>query len=275
VRQLGSVGRRGRLRLRFERRRGRTVLADAYAEPPLRVGGVFDEAGAASAILVCLGPGVFAGDALHQHVIVGPGARVVLQSQSALQVHPGAATEPASIQCDYEVADGGELCCQWDPVIPFAGARLMQRFTIRMAASARCYWADALLAGRVSHGERWAFAWLDHALRLEVDGVVRYAERYRLEPGERPPNRPWVLGQAEALATLLMRHEGVSPAIVEDLQRQCARLAGVQAGVDAPEEGLLVGRLLGGGGSWAPARSLVGHAALAALYGGAAPTFRR
>ena len=44
---------------------------------------------------------------------------------------------PASIAHDYAVDDDGELCCQWDPVIPFAGARLEQRFDIDLDASSR------------------------------------------------------------------------------------------------------------------------------------------
>ena len=54
----------------------------------------------------------------------------------------------ASIAHDYEVDADGELCCQWDPVIPFAGARLEQRFVINLDASARLLWGDAIMAGR-------------------------------------------------------------------------------------------------------------------------------
>src|SRR5438128_672298 len=78
-----AIGREARLELRFEHRRGRTILTHAYAEPPLRIGHVFDVDGAAYVILVCAAPGVFAGDCLHQQVTVGRGARVLLASQSA------------------------------------------------------------------------------------------------------------------------------------------------------------------------------------------------
>src|SRR5476651_1730600 len=80
-----GIGRAARLELVFERRRGRTVLAHSYAEPPFRVGRAFDLDGAAYVILVSSGPGIFAGDSLRQSIHVGPGARVVLTSQSALQ----------------------------------------------------------------------------------------------------------------------------------------------------------------------------------------------
>src|ERR1044071_7958284 len=72
-RVVAAVGRRARLELRFERRRERTVLAHAYAEPPFRIGHAFDVDGAAYVILVCASPGVFAGDRFDTRVTVGPG----------------------------------------------------------------------------------------------------------------------------------------------------------------------------------------------------------
>ena len=69
-------------------------MAHAYAEPPFRVGRAFELADAAYVIIVCSGPGVFAGDLLTQSVVVHQGARVVLTSQSALQIHPAPGPGP-------------------------------------------------------------------------------------------------------------------------------------------------------------------------------------
>src|SRR5436190_14197225 len=120
-RRSSEIGRRARLELVFEARGGRTAIARAYAEPPFRIGRSFDVDGAAYVILVCSGPGVFAGDALDLSIRVRPGARVILASQSALQVHPSAASAPAVIRHRYVVEGDGELQAHWDPVIPFAG----------------------------------------------------------------------------------------------------------------------------------------------------------
>jgi len=77
-RSASEIGRHGRLELAFETRRGRTVLAHSYAEPPLRIGRVHDLDGAAYVILVCSGPGIFGGDTFEYSVHVASGARVVL-----------------------------------------------------------------------------------------------------------------------------------------------------------------------------------------------------
>ena len=162
-----AIGRRARLELVFAYRRGRTVLAHAYAEPPFRVGRTLDAGAYAYLILAWSGPGVFGGDALEQRIRVERGARVLLVSQAATQVHPTASIEPAAVESRFEIESDGELDCFWDPVIPFAGARLAQRIDVEIAAGGRLFWSDALMAGRTGHGEAWRFDDLAHQLRLQ------------------------------------------------------------------------------------------------------------
>jgi urease accessory protein len=267
LRTRGQIGRHARLDLRFERRAGRTVVAHAYAEPPLRIGRAFDVDGAAYMILVTSGPGIFAGDCLHQSVTVGPGARVMLASQSALQVHPGDAPDAATVQNDYQVAEGGELHCHWDPVIPFSGARFSQRVNLRIAPDSRFYWSDGLMSGRASRGEAWQFRSIEHELRLDVGGQLRYLERYRLMPSDRPVHHPWRMGSADYVGTMLAHHDSATPAFAEELQRQIGAVEGVAAGIDLVEPLLLLARLLGKTGvAWSRARSLCRDRVLAAIF---------
>jgi urease accessory protein UreH len=245
-----SIGRDARLELVFENRGGRTILAHAYAEPPFRIGRTFDLDGAAYMILVCSGPGVFAGDTLRQSIHVGPGARVVLTSQSALQVHPSFALpfpqscDPALLDHHYLVEDEGELHCHWDPVIPFAGARLDQRFDVRIAESSRLYWGDAVMAGRVSRGETWQFLSLAHELRLQVGPALGYLERYTLVPSARAIERPWMCGHATYVATALAYHHSADAEAAGALHRASARVTGVTSAVDLIAPRLLLARFL-------------------------------
>ena len=237
-----AIGRHARLELVFEARRGRTVVAHAYAEPPFRVSRAFQLDDVAYVILACTGPGIFAGDTLRQSVRVASGARVLLVSQSALQVHPAAAAAPASIAHDYAVEDDGELHCQWDPVIPFAGARLEQRFDIDVAGSGRLCWGDAIMAGRVRRGEAWRFESLAHELRLNVAGALTYLERYRLAPRGRPVESRWVAGKARYLATAIVHHAAASAGAAAALQASTP--PGTVAGVDLIGPGTIVGRIM-------------------------------
>jgi len=83
-RPLSLVGRHARLDLAFLSRNGRTVVAEAYAEPPFRVGRWFAEGEGLHMILASSAPGAFGHDRLQQIVRIGCGARVRLTSQSAM-----------------------------------------------------------------------------------------------------------------------------------------------------------------------------------------------
>ena len=264
-----AIGRAARLELVFEVRGERTILAHAYAEPPFRIGRTFDLAGAAYVIIVCSGPGVFAGDTLRQSIHVGRGARVVLTSQAALQVHPSAACTAARMHHDYLVEDDAELHCQWDPVILFAAARLEQRFDVRIAESSRLFWGDALMAGRVSRGEAWQFQSLAHELRLRVGPALAYLERYTLAPGDRAIQRPWMCGGAPYLATALVHHDRATSETADALHREMAEVDGVRAAVDLIAPRLLLARFLAGNGApFGRARASYRTFALRSIFGG-------
>jgi urease accessory protein len=282
TRPLSGVGRQARLELRFARRGARTILAHAYAEPPFRVGPVFDLDDAAYMILVTSGPGIFAGDRLEQSVHVGAGARVVLTTQSALQVHPAPPACPASpafIRHEYRVDEDGELQCHWDPVIPFAASRLDQRFDLRIAKSSRLHWTDALMAGRVGRAEAWRFESLAHELRLSVDSSLAYLERYELRPAERHPARAWAAGSATHLATTLVHHPRVTPESAEALQAHLAQIAhadGARVGVDLLEPGLILARLMDtNGASFGRVRASYRTFALDSIFGRPGPAPRK
>ena len=269
-RDASVIGRAARLELVFERRGGRTIVAHAYAEPPFRIGRSFDIDGGAYVILVCSGPGVFAGDALQLSIQVGSGARAVLTSQSALQVHPSAAALPAVIRHHYIVHDGGELYAHWDPVIPFDSARLDQRFELQIGESSRLYWSDALMSGRVSRAETWRFGSLAHELRLRVGTTLKYLERYTLAPRDRAIDHPWVAGGTHYAANALVHHERATTDIAESLQRAIEADAGegVQVGVDLVDTRLLVGRLLGScGAPFSAARASYQQFVLWSIFG--------
>jgi urease accessory protein len=204
-------------------------------------------------ILVCSGPGIFAGDRLEQRVRVERGARVLLVSQAALQLHPMAAPRssetrqaalPASIDSCYEIEDEAALDCFWDPLIPFTGACLKQRTDLRIAAGGEVFWSDALMSGRVGRGERWGFAALSHELRASVGSSLKYLERYDLVPPSRVVTHPWSAQRANYLGTTIVRSAGATYERAEEALRRLSATGGLRAGIDCLESRLVVGRLM-------------------------------
>jgi urease accessory protein len=244
-RLAAEIGRRARLELWFARRGGRTVLADAYAEPPFRVGRCFPEAGGAlHLIMASSAPGVFGGDVLDQIVHVGPDASVRLTSQSSVQAHPAPDGSVARLRSTYHVAAGGELSCHWHPLIPFAGAEVDQRLELRVADGGRLEWSDALMSGRVERGERWAFASLAHELGLWLGDTLAYLERYRLDGGHPSPGRPWIDAGCSYFGTTLLAGPGLDPAVAERIHAALSQIDGVRGAADAIDDRLALVRLM-------------------------------
>jgi len=247
-RSLSVVGRHARIDLTFVYRNGRTVLAQAYAEPPFRIGRWFAEGDGLHMILTSSAPGAFGQDRWQQTVRVGCGARVRLTSQSALQVHPSPDGATAHLQSSYHVADGAHLHCHWHPLIPFSGARIDQRINVDIAGGGCLYWSDALMSGRHARGERWRFASLAHEIAVSRDGSLEYLERYRIQPDELAVARPWAAGDASYLGTTLMTGRPLEPDVAERLHGELGRLAGVRAAADRLDDRVLLVRLLSASG---------------------------
>ena len=255
-RDVCVVGRTARLELVFSFRRGRTVLTHAYAEPPFRIGRVFPDGASARMILAWSAPGVFGGDCLEQHVRVERGASVRLTSQSSLQAHPSPAREVATLRTTVDVEDEAELLCEWDPLIPFPGARLSQRIAVGLAPHAAWYWSDAFMAGREGRGERWMFDAIDHELTVRRSGTLAYLERYRLAPAEQRLAAPWVASDACYFGTVLA--SGAAFRIPSGLHDDLSSFEGLRGAVDALETDLSLIRLMASRGTaFHDARALV------------------
>ena len=242
-RPSGQVGRKARLELVFAVRGGRTVLAHSYAEPPFRTGRYFAEGDGLHLIMTTSAPGIFGGDHLEQLIVVEEGARVRLTSQSAPQLHASTGDAPALVRSAYRVADGASLSCHWDPLIPFAGARLDQRLDLDLAAGAQLYWSDAMMSGREARGERWLFSSIAHQLKIRQAGELTYLERFRITPGERPVSQPWVAADAGFFGTTVKVGSGMAANEAETLHTRLGGIDGVQGSADALSDSLLVARL--------------------------------
>jgi urease accessory protein UreH len=243
-RSLSVVGRHARLDLGFVYRNGRTVLAEAYAEPPFRVGRWFAEGEGLHMILVSSAPGAFGHDRLRQIVRIGRGARVRLTSQSAMQVHPSPDGAIAYLESSYHVEHGAHLHCDWHPLIPFAHARIDQRIDVNIGGGGSLYWSDALMSGRQARGEQWTFTSLAHELSVSREGSLEYLERYRIQPSELAVSRKWAAGEASYLGTTLMTGRPIEPGAAERLHIELGRLAGVRAATDRLDDRVLLVRLL-------------------------------
>jgi urease accessory protein len=239
---LSEVGRRGRFDITIGLRNGQTAILDSYCEVPFKITRLqhTDLAGMPHLILMQSTAGLFSGDTIECAITVRSGARVLVTQQSATKAHPPAPQAPGlpAVQThSIHVESGAELRLYFDPVIPFAGARVEQRVTIDLEAGARLHFWEALMAGRIARGESWKFDEVSSETRLSIDGRLRYVDRYCLTPAKASVETRWSMRDAQYLGAGLCVHESAET-FADELHGALPN-----AGVDTPAPHMLVARV--------------------------------
>ena len=169
------VGRDGALRLAFERRAGRTVVAGCRWTLPLQMMApvALDDEATVVSILNPTG-GLVGDDRLIIDVHAGEGVLACLTTPSATKVYRTIGG-PAEQTVRLTLAPGARLEWVPDHTIPFPGAALRQRLEADVAEGAVLILVDAFAAGRVARQEAWRFAALDSALVIrDARGCLLY-----------------------------------------------------------------------------------------------------
>ena len=135
----GTVGKTGFLRLGFERRGSRTILADLDRRSPYMAQRALhcDQTmpDLAHVFLITTTGCLLQGDRLALDITLGPGARAHVTSQSATKIHAMDANYAAQTQT-ITLADDAYLEFLPDPVIPHRRARFVSDTDISVAPSA-------------------------------------------------------------------------------------------------------------------------------------------
>lgn len=177
----------------------RSALVDARSQGPLRLLSPANHGHAAWVYQSSYGGGFVTDDDVSLSVTVGQGATLFLGSQAAGKVYR---QTRARFRLEASVGAGAVLVAWPDPLACFAGASFEQTQRFRLDEGASLVCVDALGAGRVARGERWAFEHLATRLELDVAGVPRLRDALVLSA--RHGDLAARLAPAGALATVLL-----------------------------------------------------------------------
>jgi len=174
---------RARLRLAFELRRGRTVLAAKHQSGPLTVQRPFyPEDGACHLYLLHPPGGVVGGDRLEIEIEAASGTHALLTTPGATKLYRSDGPV-ASINQRLQVADGARL--EWLPQenILFAGTRARLETEVRLLGDGRFLGWEIHCLGRPASGETFTRGNTDLALRIFRDEHPLLLERLRVRDG--------------------------------------------------------------------------------------------
>ena len=247
----GSRGKTGSLELAFAVRGERTRLVSSYASGPQRVQRALylDSSlpDMAFGVIQSVGGGILQGDRLGIKISAGPRARAHITTQSATKLYRmehNYATQHLQI----EAGPGAYVEFLPDYLIPYRGARLYQEIELCVADDATLLFSDALAAGRVGSGEKFAYELIFTRLSgRNAEGALRFADTLVLEPGRTTPGRLGVLGRHTSLATLYVQTRQVAAAeLARALHQALQGIDGVDAGASSlPHDAGAIVRILG------------------------------
>lgn len=232
----------GESRVVFERRDGRTRLADLYQRDPCRVLFPVPEPGEPpQAVMITTSGGVTDGDSLTMAVEIGADAEAVATTQAAEKIYRAAkGGGHCGIEVRLAVAAGATL--EWLPqeTIVFEGARVKRRTVADVGAGGALLACEMVVLGRAASGERFTSGLLLDSWSVRQSGRLVWTDTLRVE-GETPDGAGF--GAANALATVI----GVWTEPQQRFEEARALLEAadeVRAGVTLVN-GILVARLLG------------------------------
>jgi urease accessory protein len=235
-----------RAEIEFALMGGITRLKRSLAEPPLQVQRALylDQSLPEMAFLFLLNPtpGIFQGDVQRIQVQAGPGARVHLTTPSATKIYAMPDRRACQV-LDFSLAAGAYLEYLPEPLIPFRGARLVQRTTVNQSHRSVLVFGDVVLPGRTARGESFAFHSLDRRLTvMGATGQPVLHEASILTPLDSDPLGLTVLspGRPVTGTLLVVAPDQEFSALREQLQEQLQQGLLAAAGDNGHQAGITV-----------------------------------
>ena len=181
-RAIADIGAAGTLNIEYAPRDRRTIIARSHCTSPWHLFPpiYLDDSGAAYSLLLNPSGGLVGGDRMTIDLAVKTGAHAIISTPSANRVYRSPSAHAVQA-VDITVESNGLLEWLPEPTIPFAGSRFRQAIRVRVARGGAVVLWDAVAAGRIAQGERWAFASLENDLIIATASGGSLRERFCLD----------------------------------------------------------------------------------------------
>jgi urease accessory protein len=154
-------------------------------------------------VLLNTAGGLTGGDRFDIEVRMGAGAEATVTTAAAEKIYR-ARDGDTEIAVTLDLGPGARLAWLPQPTILFDQSRLNRRTSVTLARDASLVAVETLIFGRMAMGEDVRHGMVRDAWRVRRDGVLVFADTFRLEGGIAGAlDRPAVLDGARAAAMLL------------------------------------------------------------------------
>jgi urease accessory protein len=168
-------------------RTNKTICAHQYTTYPLRLSTVFRLDGAntnrAYLYTVNTSPGLLAKDELKMSLQLEDNTNLYLTDQAATKVHP-MPIEHSQATVDYQIELRREASLELvpEPVILYSDAALTQNISIKLDRTAKLFFSEIILPGRLARGESYQFRYYFNRLKLtDLTGKLLFTDAMHLQ----------------------------------------------------------------------------------------------
>jgi urease accessory protein len=248
---VGAPGKVGVLELSLALRGNTTRIVRQYQRAPLHVYRPIhldqNLPGMAFVFVQQFGDGYVDGDRCRIDLDCGPDSAVHVTTQAATNLYRSRRNFATQL-VNLRAGPGAVLEYLPDAVVPFRGARFLQRTCLTADADSTVIVGEMLLPGRVARGEIHAYdLYRADTEASRPDGTLLFADVLRLRPAEgRGPRSIGLLGGSDVVATLYVVTQRAPAAELVELLRGALAGRDVLAGVSELPNGCGVSaRILG------------------------------
>ena len=206
----GTVGKSGFLRLGFEHRGRRTILADLECRAPYMAQRTLycdqEMPDLAHVFMITTTGCLSQGDRLALDVMLGPRAHANVSTQSATKIHSMDANYAAQAQT-ITLADDAYLEFLPDPVIPHRRARFLSDTRISIAPSATLLYSEIIQPGRKHHHPDECFGATVMSISVAAarpDGRTLFTEKLVIEPQQKPMRQTGVMDSFDVFGNVIL-----------------------------------------------------------------------
>ena len=206
----GTRGKSGFLRLGFERRADRTILADLQSRTPYLAQRALhcDEAlpDMAWVFMITTAGCLLQGDRMALEVALGPGAKAHVTTQSATKIHTMDANHARQTQV-FTLDDGASLEFLPDPLIPHRQSRFASVTQITLHPAASLLYSEIVQSGRKHHhpDECFGATVLSFATTAaRPGGLPLFIEKLLIEPARNPMRQTGVMDGFDVFGNVIL-----------------------------------------------------------------------
>ncbi len=206
----GSPGKVAELRLGFERRGDRTILADLYRRAPLIVHRAiyWDEElpEMPCVFIISNAGGILQGDRNTISITLKSGAQAHVTTQSATKVHEMDANFASQIQ-DVTLEEGAYLEYLPEAVIPHKHTRFVTQTRIVIDPTATLLYSEILMGGRKHYGDGELFQYDLFSSQVQAvrpDQTPLFTEKFVVKPWEDSVRQVGVMGSYDVFGNVVL-----------------------------------------------------------------------